>query len=126
MDISLWRYVGGTAQNVPHYYWLWDNTLGKFVANEELEWISDYSYLEIDTENNRLISSWREGAWARGIDYFEYRDGQLEWIKRAEIFYQLGPEDDDRLTLVVISELIDGELTVVREYYWEINEALPE
>jgi len=80
-DVSLWKWVGGTSNNVPHYYWLWDQEKGEFVANEELERISDYSRLEIDKENNRLISYSRDGAWMTQTEYYEYQDGQFELVK---------------------------------------------
>jgi len=80
LDLSLWKYVGGTLGNAPHYFWLWDIDLRIFVANEELEMISEGSALVTDIENNRLISSWRESPWEIGVNYWEYRNGQFELI----------------------------------------------
>jgi len=122
MDVSLWKYVGGTGNNVPHYYWLWDNEAGKFVENKDLECISDYSTLEIDKENNRLISSSRDGAWMTQTEYYTYQDGQIVLVRKEEKHFMLDQRDDwgddyADLALIIISDLIDGELTVTQEYY---------
>ena len=128
MDVSLWKWVGGTSNNVPHYYWPWDNDAYKFVADEGLERISDSSALEIDKENKRLISSSRDGAWMNQTDYYEYRDGKIELAKRAERYFGLEHREDHGadfagLARIIISESVDGELTVTQEYYIDSGSA---
>jgi rhodanese-related sulfurtransferase len=84
-DISLWRYRGGSAENSPSYYWLWDNEVGQFVANEELEALSWETTLWANEESNQVISVTRYslGIYSRG--FYEYTDGGFVLVKTEQI-----------------------------------------
>ena len=126
LDISLWKWVGGTSLNAPQYFWLWDNDAFMFVRNEELEKISDYSYLETDTENRRFTAYSRDGAWVNYTDYYEFRNGKAAFVKGVERYFDVTNWDEydesyaDRV-LIRIYELINGEKILVQEYFVDGN-----
>jgi len=117
LDISLFKYPGGTMMNRPHYYWLWDITAGEFVENTELQELSEYSFLEADYENNQVISRSRGGSGHYLILYYEYRHESFVLIKIEES--SLEQVEGETVKRVVAQELIDGEMTITEEYTTE-------
>jgi len=121
MDMSLWRSPGGSMRNNPTYYWLWDNEIGQFVRNEELENMSQWSTPRVD-EELLLIACFTRSGWDwNATAYFEYQDGNFVTVKSVE--RNVGrPDEHNRYDIhTIISELIDGEWVVTDEYVvdWE-------
>jgi len=117
LDIGLWASPGGTMRNNPHYYWLWDNDSGKFVKNEQLEKISDYSTISVNTDTKQIESYTRTGPGMHATGYYEYSDGSFVMARTEEITIKPRSEDDDILwQCTVICELRRGEWAVIEEY----------
>ncbi|TCK98054.1 hypothetical protein EDC19_0470 [Natranaerovirga hydrolytica] len=74
-DISLFAYEGGTMLNAPTYFWLWDDTEGKYLINEQLTEYSQTSYLSVDINNEKVRSTYR--AQGHHSTYYHWRDGDL-------------------------------------------------
>lgn len=118
LDFSLWKSPGGTMHNEPAYYWLWDNNLGKFVENEKLEDISSYSSIRRNIEENKIESYTRLGPNEYGTGYYECREDDFVMVKHKYVKFELLPEkENEHVTHIVISELINGQMAVTKDYY---------
>ncbi|MDR0220318.1 MAG: rhodanese-like domain-containing protein [Lachnospiraceae bacterium] len=84
-DLALWRYMGGSSGNNPHYYWLWDNEMGMFAENDVLMQISDIAGITINADTKELEVFANFGAEGYEVHYAEYRDGEFVWL-RSERF----------------------------------------
>jgi rhodanese-related sulfurtransferase len=84
LDISLWRFPGGSMGNRPHYFWLWNPETEEFTENFDLGQISSWSRVEIDYENNLIISHVRDDNNIYFIDYWKYHDGNFEYVRHDE------------------------------------------
>jgi len=121
LDISLWRFPGGSMLNAPTYFWLWDNSVGQFVRNADLEEFSDFSSLNIISESRRIEGWTRFGAAGGASRVYEYRDGRFIMVESWERNLVQSPYDEDEWVLhTVIRELINGEVVVVQEYFEEL------
>jgi rhodanese-related sulfurtransferase len=115
LDISLWYGIGGTARNVPTYYWLWDNDAFEFAACEKLGRLNNVA---IDAEAQQIIEYMANGAWNRITCYHEYIDGILTVVKSVEVWHKTGDEEHDANTLQwIMDELGDGEIVITDKYY---------
>ena len=89
LDVRLRCYMGGSMGNEPAYYWLWDNEAGKYIENKQLEDISEYSWMRIDYEMERVLSFMKvyriESVASSGakISYYEYTAGMYRPVKRV-------------------------------------------
>lgn len=118
LDIGLWRYRGGSMGNNPHYYWLWDNRLGKFVENADLEEISEYSYISVNGDTRQIECYTRYGGYGGIVCYYKYENGIFVLVRSKEYNIISAPDDEDRkITHVVIQDLINGEMTITEDYY---------
>jgi len=115
LDVSLWKYPGGTMGNSPHYFWLWDNAAQKFVANEQLEKMSDYSWLQTDEETKQVVNRQRAGFGNYGTWYHIYKNGEFILVKFEEIWMEWVPDEDKYIKHVRIEELIGAKMTVTEE-----------
>jgi rhodanese-related sulfurtransferase len=116
MDISLWRSPGGTMRNNPTYYWLWDNSIGQYVRNEQLENMSNWSTPRI-YEELQLVECFTRSGWDwNATVYFEYQNGSFVEVKYVE--RNVGRPDDENNydTRITVNELINGKWVVTNEY----------
>ena len=121
MDISLWQFPGGSMRNNPTYYWLWDSSVEQFVRNADLEEFSDFSSLNIISESRRIEGWTRFGAAGGASRVYEYRDGRFIMVESWERNLVQSPYDEDEWVLhTVISELVNGEVVIVQEYFEEL------
>ena len=135
-DIGLYKYHGGTGHNVPHYYWLWDNDSKQFVANKQLEEISDGSDIQTDHVKNQISCYTRIVPDGYLIRNYEYRNSEYVMVRveevvmvRVEEIVMIRVEEieeerkDIRFILhTVIEELIDDEMTIIEDYYEDLTE----
>jgi len=120
LDIELRRHMGGTMLNFPNYYWLWDVSEEKFVMNEQLMEISDGSMVYVDEESKQLIESFvRLSNGYTTTCHYEYEDGFYVRVKIREDRFERDELTDEIYWHVTVSELIDGEMRVVEDYYVE-------
>lgn len=118
IDIGLWTYPGGSMRNDPHYYWLWDNSIGQYVKNDELIEISNFSTISINTEEKRLECYTRYGAGEGGSQYFKYIDGNYVLVYTYSLELVESPDEEGkRLRHITSSELVDGVMKVIEDYY---------
>ena len=119
-DISLWRFVGGTSHNSPTYYWLWDKELGKFVENEELIELSDSCSVGVDEKLGQVTAFVKCGAGEYFESFHEYKRGRFVTVKTIEQIYEGKVGDETKLIKrTIVSELVDAEMVVTRDYYEE-------
>lgn len=98
-DIGL---MGWIANNIPYYYWLWDEEQGKFTYAFYL------CNAAVDEENQQLISEMKSGG-EYSTDYYQYdKDGHLQNVKRIVETYG-GPA-----VITETYELVNGELQKVK------------
>ena len=127
-DIGLHKYHGGTSHNVPHYYWLWDNDSKQFVANKQLEEISDGSDIQTDNAKNQLSCYTRivpDGYLTRN---YEYRNSEYVMVRSEEVMMVRVEEVEEEMKDIrfilhtVIEELIDDEMTIIEDDYEDLTE----
>lgn len=98
-DIGL---MGWIANNIPYYYWLWDEEQGKFTYAFYL------CNAVVDEKNQQLVSEMKSGA-EYSTDYYQYdKDGHLQNVKRIVETYG-GPT-----VITETYELVNGELQRVK------------
>jgi hypothetical protein len=103
-DIGL---MAGLAEGpIPYIYWLFTPTQNQFVENAELNGLS----LEVDAENQQLISSWQEDALRHHTYYYQFIDNKLTLVRHETVEYSLDEEGVYQLT---VRERINGEMKVV-------------
>ena len=118
LDISLWKYPGGSMRNKPTYFWLWDAKLGKFIENEELGEMSDYSTISVSDEGNLIESFTRVGGGEYGIGYYKCENGKYICVKTKHVKYEPTPDNENKyVSHIVISELVNGKMTVTKDYF---------
>ena len=127
MDISLWRYPGGSMRNNPTYYWLWDVGANMFMPCVELGELSEFSTPAIISETSQIYA-YSRGGWAENMhQYYEWRYGQLVMVKSIyeNIFEHpagkpenLSPDDSLYVHRNVVHELRDGEMVLTEDYYF--------
>ena len=101
-------------QNQPSRFWLWDNQLMKFVENEQLKEISNYSgvYMRRE-EDNRVRAFTRDGVTHHITVYFEYKDGEFISDEILELYYE--EIDGEYYNIKKIFKPFNGEMQVVSE-----------
>ena len=123
LDVSLWKHPGGTSGNYPHYYWLWDNDLGQFVANTQLEEISDDSWIEVDNENYQIVSHSKFSSGHRS-KHFEYRSNEFVMVLSEYAGIDMDEWVNGRVIMrTIIEELIDGKIVVIEDNSEDITES---
>lgn len=93
--------------NTPYLNWLFDPSLGRFVASPELNDIASAQY---DSDKREIRSEWRDGAARYGTDIYVYRDGRPVLVRKEEKDYQ-GPG----LYTLKRSELVGGNWKTLEE-----------
>ncbi len=117
IDISLWKYPGGTSLNSPHYYWLWDNNAGLFAENAELIEISNYSLLGINLEEKQLECITKYGGFGNISQIYQYKDNKFVLVSFVEYKLASSPNEDDKYIIrITTGELVDGTMVVTEEY----------
>ena len=115
LDISLFQGVGGTARNVPAYYWLWDNDAHEFVRSDELERLNN---VEIIEETQQIKEYEVNGNFSVQTWYHEYKNGVLTMVKSVEVVHKTGDEvRDDEILKYLAVELGDGEMIITDESF---------
>jgi rhodanese-related sulfurtransferase len=115
VDISLWRWVGGTARNYDAYYWLWDNDAFEFVTSEELERLNN---VDIIRETQQIREYTVYGTYGHHTWFHEYIDGTLTLVKSVEVWNKRDDnEEDANLKQHIIDNLGSGELIITDETY---------
>jgi|GEM_PF-4795266 len=121
LDVSLWKHVGGTALNSPHYYWLWDSEINAYIKNDDLEEISDSTYMEIDAEKEKIKASQRRPDGYYDESY-KWMGEEIVLVRTEEVRYTVTFGESEELNEVkghrVITELIDGEMKVIEDSAW--------
>ena len=113
VDFSLLIQEGGTMQNTPSYFWLWDAEQNCFVENAELREASEVSTLMMARDGTpRVVSYWRGCPVLSVQVYYNYIDGHFIATEMHE--HHWGDEIEDGYLLVTY-RMIDGEWTVVPE-----------
>ena len=79
LDMTLVSSLGGSAENLPSYFWLWDREAGKFVRNEALEFMSSFAHVTAIGEGC-VVSRVREGTMGESFGFHQYVNG--EFIRR--------------------------------------------
>ena len=126
LDMALYMSEGGRAGNSPHSYWLWDNQLGRFVFNEHLSEISQFTRIGLNEEQQVVFSSARFGFGHHAFARLKYVDGDFEIvsIRHTEPF-----SIDDRYIGTRFTEvdfIADTEIVTYEMFYYrQINENLP-
>jgi len=110
MDMGLRISPGGSMMNDPHYIWLWDEALEKFVRNAALERISDEGSIWWDDDSwlgSGNIHSHTRGAAEHDVwSSFEFMDGYLVHVQsRERKFIYDGGEPYFRIT---VTDYING------------------
>ena len=116
LDISLWRFQGGTIMNFPSYYWLWNDETGEFIRNDELEAISAEAMIGTDSDDELLTAFTRHGAWGHTIVYYRFIENSFVKVKEEDVRIA-DFSDEEAGILVTITELTDGEWVITDEYY---------
>jgi len=115
-DISLWKFQGGSMHNNPTYYWLWDNSLGKYIENKELEERSDWCSLSTDEELQQVVGYTSAGAFGNVHCFYEYSNGRFILVKSIEEIFEQSYDDKDKYTShTIIEELIDGDMKITNK-----------
>jgi len=76
LDMTLVAALGGSARNLPSYFWLWDARAGQFVRNEDLEFVSSFSHVTA-IGDGCVVSYVREGAMGYSYGFWQYTDGEF-------------------------------------------------
>jgi len=115
LDMALYMFEGGSARNMPHYYWLWDKDSGQFVYNQKLTDLSMYTGLSIDEEHLRL-RAFSRGGWSEQVEIFlEYHDGEFIEVEMVRWEYYYTPEDTMMERITVSDMINDTESITVNE-----------
>jgi hypothetical protein len=117
LDISLWRYEGGTSLNAPRYYWLWDNEKSRYVENNDLEDISGSAYLEIKDKDQEITASSRKPD-GHYNEYYVWQDGNVVLARTEDATYE-GPSDSTGKSGVhiIVKERINGVMKVTKDFH---------
>ena len=113
IDLKLQYAEGGSMQNQPACFWLWDHEQAAFVENEQLKEISEFSTVYLEKDDRRLISSTRVAFNEYFIIYYEYQDGHFVDVEIWQTFYE--GQDGEYYEITQILKLEDGEMKIVEE-----------
>ncbi|WP_310602057.1 rhodanese-like domain-containing protein, partial [Anaerosporobacter sp.] len=110
LDIGLSICPGGSLRNTPHYYWLWDEKLGRFVENKELMDMSDMAGISIDKENESISCFMRYGSAGSMSMTYKYIDGRYILVYSSEMLIESTGEGKEPwvTTRIITKKLIDG------------------
>jgi hypothetical protein len=112
IDIKLREWEGGTMQNQPSLFWLWDMDAGKYIKNEQLGYLSGVSTINlVGEENRRLCSHTRIGPGEYGDSYYEYIDG--EFVEAEYQYSYVEIVGEQKFWVTEISKPMDGEMQIV-------------
>jgi hypothetical protein len=109
LDLDLWSSPEVSTRSGLHYYWLWDNDLGQFVANEQLIELSSFFVLGINTEENWIgCSSGINDPNNYTSQYMYYVNGSyvLSFIDISKI--EPVPNEEGKYVRHVIEQRFDG------------------
>ena len=122
LDVSLRKHRGGSMGNVPRHVWLWNSATQQFEENSQLEEISEFTTISINTEKRLISSAFRASTIEYAIDYYKYRDGIFVMVRSEMKLIDYERSDQGRPVLrTVIEELIDGEMTIVYERFDDLG-----
>jgi len=111
LDIRLLKWMGGSLGNMPSLFWLWDNNKQCFVANKQLEELSESSGIMV--RDQRLVSSYnmKGDKWGHSISYYTYEN--KKFVKAEETQNYCAYEDDVFFMFEEIYKREDGEMRLV-------------
>ena len=117
-----WNFDGYLDFALPYFdfhataYFLWDSASNLFVRNWDLENFGGRYGVETCHETERLIvSGGRMGLYF--TVYYKFIDGVITMVKAIEEWHEFIEETEEGYLFVIhttVSELVDGEMTVVR------------
>jgi len=127
LDMALYMGEGGSMRNSPHIYWLWDNQLGKFVYNQELSHMSDFTTIWINEEQQSLSATWRAGGFGHGSFLLKYIDGVFVTMSARENEH-ITMENGEFATRIIEVDLIANTEIITYETFIRkrIHEDMPE
>jgi len=79
LGMSLVQSLGGSAENLPSYFWLWDIEKGQFIRNEELEFLSSFSHVTA-IGNGCVVGRVREGTMGESFGFHQYINGEFVYM----------------------------------------------
>ena len=114
IDLKLQYAEGGSMQNQPSYFWLWDHEQAAFVENEQLREISEYSTVHLEEGADRRLTSHTRVAFNEYVlVWYEYQDGRFVDVEMWQTFYE--DQDGEYYEITQILKLEDGEMKIVEE-----------
>jgi len=116
MDMAVHRAPGGSMRNMPHFFWLWDAELEKFVTNELLEHISDWGSVFI-TDEGRVRNFHRVSGSFFGFTEYEYhaKEGFVAVFSHVTEYLREGDEREILIREDTKIDHITGIETITRE-----------
>lgn len=122
LDIGLRSYSGGSMLNDPHYYWLWDKSLGQFVENAELKEISNFFTISINTDENQLECDKILGIWGYVAQYYKYMGDKFVLVYSYKSEIVPSPDEENKnLRHITTEKLVNGEMTITEDYYEDLE-----
>jgi len=104
---------GVGALTEPSYFWLWDNTQGKFIQNEQLREISESSNI-YSVENGRVQTHARAGGMGGAhYNWYEYKNGAFVLVESSSTTFH--DEADGIYEHNIHKKLIDGEWQIISD-----------
>ncbi|WP_310603734.1 XAC2610-related protein, partial [Anaerosporobacter sp.] len=102
-----------------HYYWLWNDSVGQFVENDELMKISDLGSVSI-CEEEQLLQCYTNYGLCNEARYYKYFDGKFVLVRRDEVIAR-SDDKGGHIFHKVTEELVDGEMKVTADYYEDMK-----
>jgi len=101
------RLMAGPAEGpIPYLYWLFVPQQNQFVENSDLNGLS----VEVDAENQQLISTWQEDALLHHTYYYQFMENKPTLVRQETVESTLNEQEVYQLT---VKERINGEMKVV-------------
>ena len=123
LDLDLWSSPEVSTRSGIHYYWLWDNDLGQFVANEHLIELSRFFVLGINTEENWIVcSQGTKNPYDYTTQYMYYVNGSfiLSFIEISKI--EPSPNEEGKYVRHVIEQRFNGgKWSISSNNYYDIQ-----
>ena len=115
MDLSLFQYPGGTANNQPAYYWLWNPGTNRFMQNDDL---MGMNWPWIDTEKRLIQDAYNGGGGYFRYSTYEYTNGRFVEIQRTVREIIPDPEGSgNTVEQTTETDFVTGEVTITKTPY---------
>ena len=84
MDISLARHPSGSMGNRPTCFWFWDTESGQFVANEQLDEISEGCHVTLE-DDHRISAMTKFNIQTSYRNYYQFEAGELILVEEQTL-----------------------------------------